>query len=200
MTGKSDFTKVASAVHCFSEGAQDIFDKLAKIKSPDPIIRGSLSHLAARQRWVDWCICIFQRNVFNVITKSIASGIRICNGRTSTALPLEFVTEATAMGSLTGDPQNSDPSSIPDAPNMAVPQFDEMARKGGFYRPRDLHPMSARILLLGSCNCLHFFLRQGHRAVSSMCLPLPNSGRYNPVMRYVVAHMYLSRIRPGLAG
>ena len=44
----------------------------------------------------------------------------------TTLRPLEFVMEATDMGYLSGDPQNSDPSLIPGAPNMTVPQLDEM--------------------------------------------------------------------------
>ena len=50
----------------------------------------------------------------------------------STALPLDFVTEATDVGTLTRYPQNSDPSSTLDALTPTVPQLDELTREGGY--------------------------------------------------------------------
>jgi hypothetical protein len=39
-------------------------------------------------------MCIFQRNTFNVVAKSIASGIRIFNAFVPTALPMDYADEA----------------------------------------------------------------------------------------------------------
>ena len=78
----------------FSEGAQALFNRLAEIKFPTPITAGSLSYLAARQRWVDWWMRIFQRNTFNVVAKSLASRIRIFNDFVPTALPMDYADKA----------------------------------------------------------------------------------------------------------
>jgi len=84
----------------FSKGTQSLFDKLAKEKYPDPITPGSLNYLTARQRWADWWMRIFQRNIFNVVAKSIASGIRILNSRAATTLRMDFVKQSTRGTSL----------------------------------------------------------------------------------------------------
>ena len=64
------------------------------------MISGSVSHLAARQRWMDWWMRIFQRNIFNGVAKSVASGIRICNALAPTSLPLDYAAETAKTGPL----------------------------------------------------------------------------------------------------
>ena len=70
----------------FSRGAQDLLNRLAEIKFPSPLSGGSLSYIAARQRWMDWQMRICQRNVLNGVAKSIASGLRIFRAYLPTAL------------------------------------------------------------------------------------------------------------------
>ena len=78
----------------FSRGAQDLLNRLAEIKFPTPLTGGSLSYIAARQRWMDWQMRICQRNVLNGVAKSIASGLRIFRAYLPTALPMDYATEA----------------------------------------------------------------------------------------------------------
>ena len=61
----------------FSQGATDSQTRMAKIKFPTPISSGSLSHLPARQRWMDWHMRIIQQNVLESIGTSVAPGIRL---------------------------------------------------------------------------------------------------------------------------
>jgi hypothetical protein len=84
----------------FSEGAQALLNRLAEIKFPAPLTGGSLSYLAARQRWTDWQMRIFQRNISNVVAKSIASGIRIFRACIPTALPMDYAAEAADIAPL----------------------------------------------------------------------------------------------------
>ena len=42
-----------------SEGGQALLDRLAEIKFSTPITGGTLSYLAATQRWADWHMRIF---------------------------------------------------------------------------------------------------------------------------------------------
>ena len=70
----------------FSKGAQALFEKLAKEKYPAPLNPGSLSHLPARGLFNDWWMRINQRNVFNAIAESLASGFRILDGSAATSL------------------------------------------------------------------------------------------------------------------
>ena len=55
----------------FSQRATDSLIRMAKIKFPTPISSGSLSHLPARQRWMDWHMRIIQRNVLESIGASV---------------------------------------------------------------------------------------------------------------------------------
>jgi hypothetical protein len=73
----------------FSGGGQALFDRLATIKFQTPITADSLSYLAARQRWANWWMRIFRRNILDVVAKSIASGIRIFNALAPTAQPCQ---------------------------------------------------------------------------------------------------------------
>ena len=47
----------------FSQGANDSLTRMAKIKFPTPISSGSLSHLPARQRWMDWHMRIIRDSI-----------------------------------------------------------------------------------------------------------------------------------------
>jgi hypothetical protein len=91
----------------FSEGAQALFDRLAAIKFLTPITADSLSYLAARQRWVDWWMEISQRDILNVVTKSIAPGIKIFNALAPTALPFDYAAEAADTVPLIRNPHGS---------------------------------------------------------------------------------------------
>ena len=73
-------------------GGHALFDRLVAMKFPTPIADGSLSYLAARQRWADWWMRIFLRNILNVVAKSIASGIRIFNTLASPQQPCQWTT------------------------------------------------------------------------------------------------------------
>ena len=84
----------------FSEGAQALLTRLAEIKFLAPITAGSLSYIAARQRWMDWQMRIFKRNTFNVVAKSIAPGIRVFHAYVPTALPMDYAEEATDTAPL----------------------------------------------------------------------------------------------------
>ena len=95
----------------FSGGEQALFYHLAAIKSPTPITAGSLSYLAARQRWPAWWMRIFQRNILNLVAKSIESGIRIFNALAPTALPMEYAAEVADTVPLIRHPQGLDPDS-----------------------------------------------------------------------------------------
>jgi hypothetical protein len=104
----------------FSEGGQALFDRLATIKFPAPITAGSLSYLAARQRWADWWMRIFQRNILDVVAKSIASGIRIFNALAPTALPIDYAAEAAdTMDSSDSDSETEPQSSWDEQPSTA---------------------------------------------------------------------------------
>ena len=104
----------------FSDGAQDVFDKLAKIKLPDPLSLGSLSHLAARQRWVDGWMHIVQRNVFNVVAKSIASRIRICHVGCPEHASTSIGCNDTGGGHGSGNPQLTSLIVTPFTCNLAT--------------------------------------------------------------------------------
>jgi hypothetical protein len=89
----------------FSKGAQDLINRLAEIKFPTPLTGGSLSYLAARQRWMDWQMRIFQRNILNGVAKYIASGLRIFLAYIPTALRMDYATEAVNIVPPTRHPQ-----------------------------------------------------------------------------------------------
>ena len=84
----------------FSKGAQALLHRLAEIKFPTPLTGGSLSYLAARPRWMDWQMRIFQRNISNVVAKSIASGLRIFRAYIPKALPMDCAAEAVDIAPL----------------------------------------------------------------------------------------------------
>ena len=112
----------------FSRGAQDLLNRLAEIKFPTPLTGGSLSYIAARQRWMDWQMRICQRNVLNGVAKSIASGLRIFRAYLPTALPMDYATKAANIAPLTRYPHI--PARIPaldgsDSASDAEPQFSE---------------------------------------------------------------------------
>ncbi len=77
----------------FSQRATDSLIRMAKIKFPTPISSGSLSHLPARQRWMDWHMRIIQRNVLESISASVASGIRLWKAKAPTALHSDYAPE-----------------------------------------------------------------------------------------------------------
>jgi hypothetical protein len=54
---------------------------------------------------VDWQMRIFQRNTFNVVAKSLASGIRIFHAYLPSALLMNYADEAADIASLVGHPQ-----------------------------------------------------------------------------------------------
>jgi hypothetical protein len=119
----------------FSKGAQALLNRLAEIKFPTPLTGGSLSYLAARQRWMDWQMRIFQRNILNGVAKSIASGLRIFRAYIPTALPMDYATEAVNIAPFTRHPQI--PARIlaldsPDPDSDAEPQFsgEEVSSSG----------------------------------------------------------------------
>ena len=66
----------------FSEGAQDILNRFAELIFLTLLNPGNFSYLVARQRWIDWWMRIFQRNILNSVAKSVVSGSRICNNTT----------------------------------------------------------------------------------------------------------------------
>ena len=103
----------------FSRGAQDLLNRLAEIKFPTPLTGGSLSYIAARQRWMDWQMRICQRNVLNGVAKSIASGLRIFRAYLPTALPMDYATEAAKIAPPTRYPHT--PARLPalDSPDSA---------------------------------------------------------------------------------
>ena len=47
----------------FSQGANDSLTRMVKIEFPTPISFGSLSHLPARQRWMDWHVRIIRDDI-----------------------------------------------------------------------------------------------------------------------------------------
>ena len=89
----------------FSKGAQALLHRLAEIKFPTPLTGGSLSYLAARPRWMDWQMRIFQRNILNGVAKYIASGLRIFLAYIPTALRMDYATEAVNIVPPTRHPQ-----------------------------------------------------------------------------------------------
>ena len=81
---------------CFLKwGAQVLFEKLAKEKYPASLNPGSLSHLPARGLFTDWWMRISQRDVFNAIAESLASGYRILDGSAATLLQTNSLPLAT---------------------------------------------------------------------------------------------------------
>ena len=124
----------------FSKGAQDLLNRLAEIKFPTPLTGGSLSYLAARQRWMDWRMRIFQQNILNGVAKVIASGLRVFRAYIPTAMPMDYATEAVNIAPFTRHPQIPAriparilariPARIPaldssDSASDAEPQFSE---------------------------------------------------------------------------
>ena len=104
----------------FSKGAQDLLNRLAEIKFPPPLTGGSLSYIAARQRWMDWQMRICQWNVLNGVAKSIASGLRIFRAYLPTALPMDYATEAANIAPLTRYPHTLARLPAPDSPDSAT--------------------------------------------------------------------------------
>jgi hypothetical protein len=49
---------------------------------------------------------IFQRNILNVVAKSIASGIRIFHAYVPTALSMDYAAEASTPRALSGTPKD----------------------------------------------------------------------------------------------
>ena len=84
-----------------------------------PFTGGSFSYIAARQRWMDWRMRIFQRNILNGVAKSIASGLRIFRAYLPTALPMDYATEAAKIAPPTRYPHT--PARLPalDSPDSA---------------------------------------------------------------------------------
>ena len=103
----------------FSKGAQDLLNRLAEIKFPTPLTGGSLSYIAARQRWMDWQMRICQRNVLNGVAKSIASGLRIFRAYLPTALPMDYATEAAKIAPPTRYPHTPARLPAPDSSDSA---------------------------------------------------------------------------------
>ena len=103
----------------FSRGAQDLLNRLAEIKFPTPLTGGSLSYIAARQRWMDWQMRICQRNVLNGVAKSIASGLRIFRAYLPTALPMDYATEAAKIAPPTRYPHTLARLPAPDSSDSA---------------------------------------------------------------------------------
>ena len=79
----------------FSEGGTDFLTRLANIKFPTPISHGTLSHLPARSRWMDWTMRTIQRNVLESIGEAVTSGIRKWKATAPTALHRDNMTENT---------------------------------------------------------------------------------------------------------
>ena len=77
----------------FSEGATDFLTRMANIKFPTPISHGTLSHLPARSRWMDWNMRIIQRNVLESIGAAVTSGIRLWKATAPTALHSDYAPE-----------------------------------------------------------------------------------------------------------
>ena len=77
----------------FSQGATDSQTRMAKIKFPTPISSGSLSHLPACQRWMDWHMRIIHRNVLKSNGASVASGIRLLKAKAPTGLQSDYAPE-----------------------------------------------------------------------------------------------------------
>jgi hypothetical protein len=103
----------------FSKGAQDLLNRLAEIKFPTPLTGGSLSYIAARQRWMDWQMRICQRNVLNGVAKSIASGLRVFRAYLPTALPMDYATEAANIAPPTRYPHTLARLPAPDSSDSA---------------------------------------------------------------------------------
>ena len=74
----------------FSEGVQGLFNRPAGIKFPTPILSGSMKYLAARLKWADWWMRIFQHNVQNGIAKTVEPGVRIFRAIVPTTLPMDL--------------------------------------------------------------------------------------------------------------
>ena len=90
---------------------------------------------AARQRWMDWQMRIFQRNILNGVAKSIASGLRIFRAYIPTALPMDYATEAVNIAPFTRHPQipaRTLALDSPDPDSDAEPQFsgEEVSSSG----------------------------------------------------------------------
>ena len=77
----------------FSEGTTDFLTRLANIKFPTPISHGTLSHLPARSRWMDWNMRIIQRNMLEIIGEAVTSGIRLWKATAPTALHSDYAPE-----------------------------------------------------------------------------------------------------------
>ena len=82
-----------SLTGAFSEGATDFLTRLANIKFPTPISHGTLSHLPARSRWMDWNMRIIQRNMLESIGEAVTSGIRLWKATAPTALHSDYTPE-----------------------------------------------------------------------------------------------------------
>ena len=82
-----------SLTDAFSEGATDFLTRLANIKFPTPISHGTLGHLPARSRWMDWNMRIIQRNMLESIGEAVTSGIRLWKATAPTALRSDYMPE-----------------------------------------------------------------------------------------------------------
>ena len=130
----------------FSRGGQDLLNRLAEIKFPTPLTGGSLSYIAARQRWMDWQMRICQRNVLNGVAKSIASGLRIFRAYLPTALPMDYAAEAAKIAPPTRYPHT--PARLPalDSPDSA----SDTELQSGSERSGSQQPSIASTLVLTS--------------------------------------------------
>jgi hypothetical protein len=71
----------------------DFLARMANIKIPTPISNGTLSHLPARSRWMDWNMRIIQRNELESIGAAVTSGIRLWKATAPTALHNDYAPE-----------------------------------------------------------------------------------------------------------
>ena len=82
-----------SLTGAFSEGATDFLTRLVNIKFPTPISHGTLSHLPARSRWMDWNMRIIQQNALESIGEAFTSGIQLWKATAPTALHSDYMPE-----------------------------------------------------------------------------------------------------------
>ena len=113
---------------------------------------------------------IFQRNVFNCVTKAIMSGIRICKANAPTALPMDHAVEILQMESTVSYPERVQP----DTPELRDIQHPRN-QPPSLVHLRDLsnHPMDAMIVivLFASLHNASVFYFYGESHVKLLLVP-----------------------------